>query len=91
MTLPVSVRLVDGQFVAALVGSPDVRATATTRAEALAALEATIQQRLIQGDLVALEVGRRGVIGLAGEFHDDPTLRDICEGAYKARDTERLE
>jgi hypothetical protein len=91
MTFPVLVQPVDGQFAATLVGAPDVRATAATRAEALAALEAAIERRLIQGELVALEVGRRGVTGLAGKYRDDPTLRDICAEAYQQRDAEPVE
>ncbi|HKI30319.1 MAG TPA: hypothetical protein VKA46_00405 [Gemmataceae bacterium] len=91
MTFPVLVQPVDGQFAATLVGAPDVRVTASTRAEALAALEAAIEQRLVQGELVALEVGRRGVSGLAGKFRDDPTLREICEEAYQQRNSEPIE
>jgi len=91
MTFPVLVQPVDGQFAATLVGAPDVRVTASTRAEALAALEAAIEQRLVQGERVALEVGRRGVAGLAGKFRDDPTLREICEEAYQQRNSEPIE
>jgi predicted RNase H-like HicB family nuclease len=39
MTFPVIVHPSDGLFEAALAGAPDVRATASTREEALAALE----------------------------------------------------
>jgi hypothetical protein len=76
----------DGQFEAALVGAPDVRVTASTRQQALAALESAIELRLARGELVALEVGRRGLAGLFGKNRDDPTLRDICEAAYPGRD-----
>jgi hypothetical protein len=91
MTFPVLVQFIDGQFAATLVGAPDIRVTASTRAEALAALRATIQQRLIRGDLVALDVGGRGISGLAGVFRDDPTLREICDEAYQQRDLEAVE
>ncbi|OAI55174.1 hypothetical protein AYO44_00225 [Planctomycetaceae bacterium SCGC AG-212-F19] len=88
MTFPVIVHPSQGQFEAALVGAPDVRATAATREEALAALESAIAKRLAHGDLVALEVPRRGLTGLFGKYRDDPTLRDICEAAYHERDAD---
>jgi predicted RNase H-like HicB family nuclease len=91
MTFPVLVQPANGQFAATLVGAPDVRATAPTRAEALAALETAIEQRVAQGDLVALEIGRRGVSRLAGKYRDDPTLREICEEAYRQRDSGPVE
>jgi hypothetical protein len=88
MTFPVIVHPTAGQFEAALVGAPEVRAIAATREKALAALELAIGQRLDKGELVALEVRRRGLAGLFGKFRDDPTLREICEEAYKARDAD---
>lgn len=88
MTFPVVVHPSSGQFEAALVGAPDVCAIAPTREEALAKLEATISGQLDKGELVGLEVRRRGLAGLFGKFRDDPTLREICEEAYRARDAE---
>jgi predicted RNase H-like HicB family nuclease len=88
MTFPVTVHPSDGQFEAALVGAPDVRATAPTREEALAALESAIAKQLDQDELVALEVRRRGLAGLFGKYRDDPILREICEATYQARDAE---
>jgi hypothetical protein len=88
MTFPVTVHPSNGQFVAALVGAPEVRATAPTRQEALAALESAIARRLDQGELVALDVRGRGLAGLFGKYRDDPTLREICEAAYKERDAD---
>lgn len=90
MTFPVLVHPSHGQFEATLVGAPDVRATASTREAALAALESALVKRLDQGELVALEVRRRGLAGLFGKYRDDPTLRDICEAAYQERDTDVL-
>ena len=87
MTFPVLVQPTQGQFEATLAGVPEVRATAATRTEALAALQTVIDQRLVQGALVALEIGRQGVSGLAGKYRDDPTLREICEEAYRQRDS----
>jgi hypothetical protein len=88
MTFPVIVHASHGQFEAALVGAPDVCATAPTREEALAALESAIVKRLDQGELVALDVRRRGLAGLFGRYRDDPTLREICEAAYQERDAD---
>jgi hypothetical protein len=88
MTFPVTVCSTNGQFEAALVGAPNVRASASTREEALAALESAIALRLDQGELVALEVRRHGLAGLFGKYRDDPTLRDICETAYQERDAD---
>jgi hypothetical protein len=91
MTFPVTVHPSNGQFEAVLVGAPNVRATASTREEALAALELALAKQLDQGELVALEVPRRGLAGLFGKYRDDPTLRDICEAAYAERDADQPE
>jgi hypothetical protein len=88
MSFPVMVHHSQGQFEAALVGAPDVSATAATREEALAALGTTIAERLDQGGLVALEVGPSGLAKLFGKYRDDPTLREICETAYQERDAD---
>jgi predicted RNase H-like HicB family nuclease len=91
MTFSVTVHPSNGQFEAALIGAPDVCATASTRDEALAALESAIAKRLDQGQLVALEVRRQGLAGLFGKYRDDPTLREICEAAYQERDADMNE
>jgi hypothetical protein len=88
MTFPVTIHRSNGQFEAALVGAPDLRVTAATREEALAALKSAIAGRLEQGELVALEVGRRGLAGLFGKYRDDPTLPEICAAAYRDRDAD---
>jgi hypothetical protein len=88
MNFSVMVHTAHGQFEAALVGAPDVRATAPTRAGALAALETVIEQRVERGELVTLQIGRKGLAGLFGKYRDDPTLQDICDEAYKERDAD---
>ena len=45
-------------------------------------------KQLDEGELVALEVRRRGLGGLFGKYRHDPTVRDICEAAYKERDAD---
>jgi hypothetical protein len=91
MTFPVLVIPCNGKFSATLSGAPDIRAVAPTREEAVAALEATIRERVAHGELLALEVTGLGVSGLAGKYRDDPTLREICETAYRERDAEHVE
>ena len=88
MTFSVIVHSIAGQFEASLIGAPEVRATAPTRVEALAKLETAISTRVDQGELVQLEVRRRGLAGLFGKFRDDPTLREICVEVYKERDAD---
>jgi hypothetical protein len=88
MTFSVMVHAANGQFEATLVGAPDVRAEAATRAGALAALETVIEKRVQQGELLTLEIGRKGLAGLFGKYRDDPTLQDICDEAYRERDAD---
>jgi hypothetical protein len=88
MVFSVIVHSTPGQFEASLIGAPEVRATAPTRAEALAALETAIEKRVEQGELVNLEIGRKGLAGLFGKYRDDPTLQDICDEAYRERDAD---
>jgi hypothetical protein len=91
VSFPVIVEPSNGQFAAALVGAPNVRVVGSTPDEALTALRGEIQQRMARGELVSLEVAPLGVSGLAGTFADDPTLRDVCDEAYRIRDAEREE
>jgi hypothetical protein len=88
MTFPVAVHPWRGQFQAALLGAPDVNATAPTREEALDALKTAIAKRLDGGELIAMEVGGKSLSGLFGKYRDDPALRDICDEAYKERDVD---
>lgn len=88
MTFSVIVHPLNGQYEASLVGAPEVSATAPTRAEALAAIEVAIEKRVEQGELVNLEIRRKGLAGLFGKYRDDPTLQDICDEAYRERDAD---
>ena len=88
MTFSVVVHAMADQFEASLVGAPDVCASAPTRVAALAALETVIEKRVQQGELVTLEIGRKGLAGLFGKYRDDPTLQDICDEAYRERDAD---
>ena len=55
MTFPISVEAENGVFVASLIGAPNLRVVETTRGQALATLRAQLQQRIAQGELIALE------------------------------------
>ncbi len=88
MGFSVQVHAAHGQFEASLLGAPEVRVTAATRAAALAALETAIEKRVDQGELVTLEIGRKGLAGLFGKYRDDPTLQEICDEAYRERDAD---
>ncbi len=65
----------------------DAHATGSNRDEVLAALEPAIEKPLDQIRLI-----RRGSLAsLYGKFRDDPTLREICEEAYKDRNADMHE
>ena len=89
MTFPVWVEACDGQFAASLVGVPKVRVVGPTRSPALDALKGEIGPRVALGELLALEIEPIAVTSLAGKYETDPTLRTICESAYRKRDAER--
>ena len=91
MSLPVFIHQDDGHFVATLVGSPDVRVSAPTREEALAEIQTILQARVLHGDLVFVETPRQGIAAFAGKYRDDPSLTQIREDIYLARDAEPKE
>lgn len=66
-----------------------MRVVETTRGQALATLRIQLQQRVAQGELLALEIEPVGLSTLAGKYQDDPTLLEICEQAYQLRDAEQ--
>jgi hypothetical protein len=91
MSFPIFVEAVNGQFAASLIGAPNVRVVKPNRAQAIAGLKAEIQQRVELGELLSLEIDAVSVSALAGKYASDPTLRDICDEAYRLRDAERTE
>jgi predicted RNase H-like HicB family nuclease len=91
MNFAVLVEPNNGQYAASLAGVPGICAVGPTRSQAVDALKAELQQRLAAGELLSVEVPTRGVTDLAGVFSDDPSLREICEEAYRARDVELTE
>ena len=88
MTFPVLVETYDGQFVASLVGTSKVRVVEPTRSQAISSLKTKIHQSIEAGELFFLELDTVGISKLAGKYESDPTLRDICDEAYKKRDEE---
>jgi len=89
MTVTVMVRQSGDQYSASLVGLSTIEAIRPTRSEALAALEHELTAKIASGELVDLELGRRGVSGLSGKFRDDPALQEICDDIYRQRDADR--
>ena len=90
MTFSVIVSPFEDRFAAALVGEPAVRAVGGTREAAIAALKTEVAQRVDRGELITLDIDSAGITGLAGKYHDDPTLENICAEAYRERDSETL-
>lgn len=86
MTFAVKVESTDDRFTAVLLGAPDVQSTGATASEALAALRKEIEERTRSGRLCSVDVPTSGLSTFAGWFRDDPTLREICEEAYRLRD-----
>ncbi len=91
MSLPVFIHQDNGHFAATVVGSPDVCASATTREEALAEIQTILQARVLHGDLVFVETPCQGIAALARKYRDDPSLTQIREDIYQARDAETKE
>ena len=89
MTFPILVQPDGSRFQASVLGSPTMAADGATKEEALAALRASINQRLAKGELVLLDVPHRAVTDFAGLFKDDPTLDDLVEEAYRERDAQK--
>jgi hypothetical protein len=88
MTFPVVVEACDGQFVASLVGAPNVHVVGPTRSQAIEALKEELGYRVARGELLSLDIETIGVSSLAGKYAVDPTLRTICDEAYQLRDAE---
>lgn len=89
MTVPVLVEQTNGQFCASLVGSTELRCVRPLRADAIAALQSELAQKIAAGELLNLEIPPLGDSGLAGRFRDDPALHEICDQIYCERDAEQ--
>jgi hypothetical protein len=91
MSFPVFIRQDNGNFVATLIGAPDVQVAAPTRERALADLQTALHQRMSHGELIFLDLPAQGIMALAGKYRDDPCLTDIRDDIYRERDAEPKE
>jgi hypothetical protein len=91
MTFPIAIASSNGHFTATVLGSPHLRAHGATRDQALEHLKSLLAEQVRSGELTILEVEAPGILAVAGKYADDPTLREICEEAYRSRDAERPE
>src|SRR3954470_20741656 len=91
MTVPILVVETNGQYCASLIGSPELRCVRASRAEAVAALQGELAQKVADRELINLEIPPLGVSGLAGHFQGDAELRAINEQIYRERDTQKLQ
>jgi predicted RNase H-like HicB family nuclease len=91
MTFSILIETTNDHVSASLVGVPSVHAVGATRSQAIDGLKAAIEQRIALGELVALDIESTGVSSLAGKYGDDPTLRAICDDAYRRRDADQVE
>lgn len=89
MSFRVFVEAQNGHFTATLAGAPQLKVVEATRAAAIASLKEAIHREVEQGEMVALDFEPLGLADLAGKYADDPTLREICEEAYRLRDEDR--
>ena len=89
MTFPIFVEPCNGQFAARLAGEETLRVVRPTRDEAVAAMESELQQRVSRGELLTVELPKRGAAAVAGKFADDPSLPEIVDEIYAERDRDR--
>jgi hypothetical protein len=90
MSLPVYVEEENGAFTAAVVGSPQLNATGSSRDAAIAALRKDLANKAMAGDIVFVDVEPKGLLALAGRYADDATAREMWDElvaeAYRYRD-----
>lgn len=90
-SLPVVVEEKDGAFVAAVLGSPELRATADSRALAVAALQVDLAARVARGELATIEVGPPVPPAPRRRYtpKQEAELLRQMEEAYRERDEEK--
>src|ERR1700722_18052637 len=77
----------DGQFTAALLGAPDIQATAATREAATEQVHNLLQYQVNLGSIAAIEIPRRHpLMDRAGSMKDDPTFDDFLEEIRRFRE-----
>jgi len=88
MTIRIAIERTNGRFTAFVPGVPALRAEAASHEQAIALVKEALTERVRQGELSFLDLELGGLSTLAGRFAADPTLREICEEAYRLRDAE---
>lgn len=89
MNVPILIESHEGQFAASLVGTSKVKAVEQSRSLAISSLRNKIHQSIKSGELLFLDIDATGLSNIVGKYESDPTLRDICNEAYKKRDEDR--
>jgi predicted RNase H-like HicB family nuclease len=87
--LPVVVSQAEGRFTARVLGEPEMRAEGSTRELALAELRKAILVQIGGGELLSMPLFPKGLHPAVGKFRDDPTIAELREEIYRARDAER--
>ena len=88
MSLPVRIEQLNDHFTASLLGDPNVRVEATSRAAALNQLQFEVSRRLQTGEIVMMDVPSAGLVDFVGMLKDDPTLEELIDDIYRQRDLE---
>ena len=88
MAFPISIQTSNSQYIASLLGMPNMQAVATSRREAVRVLKEKITTGIAQGELLFLDIDPITLADLAGKYADDPTLDEITEEIYRLRDAE---
>ncbi len=85
----------NNQFIASVLGFPDLIAEGRTRDEALARARVALEERLAQSELVMIEVAAPHLekslnawLTEFGRFRDDPTFDGFMEEVETARRAE---
>jgi hypothetical protein len=73
----------------ALAGAGAIALTITMRR--VASIQTILQTRVLHGNLVFVETSPQGIAAFAGKYRDDPSLTQIREDIYLARDAEPKE
>lgn len=91
---PVLIESVNGHFEASLLGSPSIRATGSTKAEAVEVLKHEMNSRASTVEVIWVESPKSGLTDLTGKFPYDPDTaeieREMVAELYRERDAEKL-
>jgi predicted RNase H-like HicB family nuclease len=91
MRIPISIERRDGQYVAAVLGTPTYVGRGTSRDEAVQTVYALLRAAIADGSLAFVDVGflaHSNVPGTYSEAEIEAT-REMVEEIYRERDSER--